>query len=68
MAKRSTRRLILDRLVQAEKFTEDASNRLAQVQQIYFDNGYPEGAHLELMRESLLITQRVIERFRHESA
>jgi hypothetical protein len=68
MAKRSTRRLITDRLEQAAKYCEDAQAKLAEVQAIYFDGGYEIGAELDMIDKSLTMTKAAITRFRKERA
>ncbi len=68
MASRSTRRLITDRLRQAEKFLSDANGKLSEVKATYFELGYPHGAELEMISEALKLSQLSVERFRRERA
>ena len=68
MASRSTRRLITDRLRQAEKFLEDADAKLSEVKSTYFELGYPHGAELEMISEALQLSRVSVERFRRERA
>lgn len=68
MANRSTRRLITDRLRQAEKYCDAANEKLEEVMGKYFESGYEHGAELEMIREALFHTANCIERFRRERA
>ncbi len=68
MAGRSTRRLITDRLRQAESYTVDAQNKLGEVKAKYFELGYEHGAELEMVTEALELCRIAIERFRRERA
>lgn len=68
MASRTTRRLITDRLRQAEKYCDAANEKLSEITNVYFENGYEHGAELEMIREALFHTANVIERFRRERA
>jgi hypothetical protein len=68
MAKRTTRKNIIQRLEAAASLVDRAEDKLAQASGIYFDNGAKEGAQLDLIREGLKLARDTIRRFRRETA
>jgi hypothetical protein len=68
MAKRTTRKNIIQRLEAAASLVDRAEDKLAQASGIYYDNGAKEGAQLDLIREGLKLARDTIRRFRRETA
>lgn len=68
MAKRSTRRVIIDRLEAGMRFMDQAEDRLAQASAIYYEHGAKEGAYLDQIRELIKQNREILKRFRYETA
>ena len=68
MAKRTTRKNIIQRLEAAASLVDRAEDKLAQASGIYYESGAKEGAQLDLIREGLRLARDTIRRFRREKA
>ncbi len=68
MAKRTTRKNIIQRLEAAASLIERAEDKLAQASAIYYKSGAKEGAQLDLIREGLKMALTTTRRFRRETA
>ncbi len=68
MAKRTTRKNIIQRLEAAASLVDRAEDKLAQASQIYYENGAKEGAQLDLIREGVKLIRDTIRKFRRETA
>jgi len=68
MAKRTTRKNIIQRLEAAASLVDRAEDKLAQASGIYYESGAKEGAQLDLIREGLRLARDTIRRFRRETA
>ena len=68
MAKRTTRKNIIQRLEAAASLVDRAEDKLAQASGIYYESGAKEGAQLDLICEGLRLARDTIRRFRRETA
>lgn len=68
MAKRRTRRIIIDRLEAAIRFLDQAEDRLANASSIYYENGAKEGALLDQINDSVRTLRDTVRDFRYTRA
>jgi len=68
MAKRSTRRRIIDHLERAMRELDQAENQLAIVSSVYAQANAHQGATVDIMRNSLTVTRDAVRAFRYGHA
>jgi|TARA_Y100000310_G_scaffold129009_1_gene128153 hypothetical protein len=68
MAKRTRRQRIVSHLKSAELFFGKADAHIAAASAIYFEEGYKEGAALEMVRKGCTMSKQAVEMFRRQFA
>lgn len=68
MPKRTRRQRIIAHLKSAELFLDKADAHLASASAIYFEEGYKEGAALEMVRKGIGFNKAAVTMFRRDFA
>lgn len=68
MAKRPTRRRIIDHLEASMRELDQAEQKLALVSAIYFEAGAKEGAVVDQIRDSIVTLRDTVKSFRYQWA
>jgi len=68
MAKRPTRRIIVDRLEATVRLLERAEDQLARASALYYERGAKEGALVDQLSQAIKLIREQVIRFRRERA